>query len=134
MAFALEFLDDYKDAAIIRELQRIGWQCPGSILSITMFKKLSLRVSVSTVRRRFGSWEAALAKAGLAYRGPMITEKMKTQPRQELSCRSNSRPHLQGDPAMHGSRGGCEAHHRDDVSHRLRFLVFQRDPFSLGVC
>ena len=82
MPFALEFLDDYKDAAIIRELQRIGSQCPGSILSITMFKKLSPRVSVSTVRRRFGSWEAALAKAGLAYRGPMITEKIEDATRQ----------------------------------------------------
>ncbi len=78
--FERDFLDDYSDESLLDEMRRVASLLPGPVLSIELFDR-SARVSASTVRRRFGGWRNALAKAGLAhlYGGRTVSGKMKGQ-------------------------------------------------------
>lgn len=65
-SFALDFLPDYGDSAILEEMRRVAAAVGGSTLTVSEFSRHS-KVGVTTVRRRFGSWPAALESAGLAH-------------------------------------------------------------------
>src|ERR1035437_9650599 len=85
--FEINFLDDYTDESLLDEIRRVAAQSPGTSLSSDTFEQVSQRVSASTIRRRFGSWQIALTKAGLAhlYGGRKVSEKMKEQPAKRLT-------------------------------------------------
>jgi HNH endonuclease/Homing endonuclease associated repeat len=85
--FETNFLDDYSDASLLAEIKRVAALHAGPSLPITTFKKLSQRVSASTIRRRFGTWQIALAKAGFGhlYCGVAVSNKMKTQTAKRFS-------------------------------------------------
>jgi len=72
---------------LLDEIRRVAAQHSGPSLSSGTFEQLSQRVSVSTIRRRFGTWKNALSKAGLEhlYGGRKVSEKMKAQPAKRLS-------------------------------------------------
>jgi hypothetical protein len=86
--FEINFLDDYTDESVLDEIRRVAAQYSGSSsLSSGAFERLSQRVSVTTIRRRFGSWKNALSKAGVEhlYGGRKVSDKMKVQPAKRLS-------------------------------------------------
>ncbi len=76
MKFELDRLMDYDDGEILAEIRRVATLVPNGALSRTAFEEHS-RVSSKTVRRRFGTWEGALARAGLGerYSGKAVTQK-----------------------------------------------------------
>lgn len=78
-SFALDFLPDYSDSAILGELHRVASVVGGDTLTIADFSKHS-KVGVTTLRRRFGSWPDALKTAGLAhlYNRPAPARKSRT--------------------------------------------------------
>ena len=84
--FEINFLDDYTDESLLDEIRRVAESSPGTSLSSDTFEQVSQRVSASSVRRRFGSWQSALTKAGLAhlYCGRKVSEKMREQPAKRL--------------------------------------------------
>lgn len=55
----------FTDDELVDELRRVGRQLAGQPLIIEAFKPLG-RMNPETIRRRFGSWSAALEKAGLS--------------------------------------------------------------------
>lgn len=63
-AFALNRLYDYSDPSILDEVRRVASIAPDGALTTEVFKRHG-RVSLTTIRRRFGSWENALRAAGL---------------------------------------------------------------------
>jgi len=85
--FEINFLDDYTDESLLGEIRRVAARHSGSSLSCGAFERLSQRVSVSTIRRRFGTWKNALSKAGVEhlYGGRKVSNKMKVQPAKRLS-------------------------------------------------
>lgn len=66
MKFELDRLPDYSDEALLAELRRVANIAGTSKLTITEFAKHS-KAGVTTFRRRFGSWPAALEAAGLSH-------------------------------------------------------------------
>lgn len=86
--YQIDFLEEYTDEALLDELRRVASLLPeGSPLTQTAYEELSARVAYTTVRRRFGSWQAALQKAGLGelYIGQRVSQKMRDQPIKKLS-------------------------------------------------
>ena len=85
--FEINFLDDYTDESLLAEIRRVAAQHSGGSLTLKMFVQLSRRVSISTIRRRFGTWQNALAKAGLdhLYSGQKVSAKMRAQPVKRLT-------------------------------------------------
>src|ERR1039458_8303582 len=61
--FEINYLDNYTDESLLDEIRRVAAQSPGTSLSSDTFEQRSQRVSVSTIRRRFGGWQNALTKA-----------------------------------------------------------------------
>ncbi len=80
LKFELDRLAEYTDEALIAELRRVSEAIPGQALSLRAFERES-RVSVSTIRRRFGGWGAALQVASLGdrYDASTLTIKAKEQ-------------------------------------------------------
>ena len=76
MKFEIDRLIDYDDDEILAELKRVAAIAPVGTFSRRVFEQHS-RVSAKTVRRRFGSWEAALQQAQLQnrYSGAVVTQK-----------------------------------------------------------
>src|SRR6516165_2866461 len=66
MKFELDRLPEYTDDALLSELRRVADAVGPGRLTISAFSKCS-KVGVTTLRRRFGSWPAALQAAGLAH-------------------------------------------------------------------
>ena len=64
MQFQLQTLTEYSDEAILAELRRVVADLDGQRLTIARFDAKG-RVHSSTVRARFGSWPAALDRAGI---------------------------------------------------------------------
>lgn len=62
--FELKTLDDYSDEAILGEIKRVARLTDGQRLTQRTFLGLS-KVHVTTVRKRFGSWQKALDLAGI---------------------------------------------------------------------
>ena len=65
MKFELTTLDEYTDESLISELQRVAQDVKGQRLTQRKFDSLA-RVHSTTLRRRFGSWTAALDKANIS--------------------------------------------------------------------
>jgi hypothetical protein len=85
--FKTNFLDSYTDEALLEEIRRVAALAGTGPLTKTSFKKLSGRVSPTTIRRRLGEWREALEAAGVGhlYAGPAVTKKMKQQPARRMS-------------------------------------------------
>lgn len=62
--FELNTLDNYSDETLISEIKRVALLINGQRFTQKKFLELS-KVHVSTLRRRFGSWEKALELAGI---------------------------------------------------------------------
>ena len=62
--FQLTTLEDYSDDALLAELRRVATALGGQRLTQQRFLEYS-RVHTTTVRNRFGSWKAALDRAGI---------------------------------------------------------------------
>jgi len=62
--FELKTLDNYSDETILGEIKRVAHLIDGHRLTQRKFRELS-KVSVTTIRRRFGTWEHALDLAGI---------------------------------------------------------------------
>lgn len=79
MKFELSRLTDFSDDSLINELIRVS-KISNSILTQHEFK-IYAKVSCDVIRRRFGSWQDALTKAGLEnrYSGQIVSVKMKNQ-------------------------------------------------------
>lgn len=82
MKFELNRLPDYTDDTLLMEIRRVAQFLGEGSFTITKFSKLS-KVSLTTLRRRFGSWPSALEKAGLShlYNAPAPTNKLRTASR-----------------------------------------------------
>jgi len=65
MKFELTTLEEYSDDALITELRRVADSMHGRRLTRERFDSLA-RVHSSTLHKRFGSWAAALDKAGIS--------------------------------------------------------------------
>jgi hypothetical protein len=66
--FELSTLMEYTDEALLSELHRIAGLHKGATLTVKTFDSHGSRVHSSTLRKRFGSWRAALSAAGLLER------------------------------------------------------------------
>jgi AraC-like DNA-binding protein len=65
MPFELQTLEEYSDETLLAELRRVAEAMKGQRLTIERFNSLA-RVHSTTLRYRFGSWQAALDKAGIS--------------------------------------------------------------------
>lgn len=65
--FELSRLDNYDDASLLNELQRVASLVKSPVLTQSEFDRHS-KASASVIRRRFGGWARALALAGLGER------------------------------------------------------------------
>ena len=65
MKFELQTLEEYSDEALLAELHRVVEALNGQRLTLERFNSLA-RVHSTTLRYRFGSWQAALDKAGIS--------------------------------------------------------------------
>jgi hypothetical protein len=86
--YEIDFIPEYTDGALLNELRRIAALLPvGEPLTKAACRRYGLRVSVSTLCKRFGGWKEALEKAGLGhlYVGQPVSQKMKQQPAMKLS-------------------------------------------------
>jgi hypothetical protein len=63
--FELQTLVDYSDESLLAELRRVSSLLNGERLTLEKFDKLA-RVSSSTLRNRFGSWNNALDRANIS--------------------------------------------------------------------
>lgn len=66
MKFELDRLPNYSDEALLSELRRVAGIAGTSKLTVAEFSKHS-KTGITTLRRRFGSWPAALEAAGLSH-------------------------------------------------------------------
>lgn len=64
MIFELRTLEEYSDDALIAEVRRVAEELNGKRLTIERFDSIA-RVHSTTLRYRFGSWRAALDRAGI---------------------------------------------------------------------
>lgn len=81
MRFELSRLSTYDRDSMLAELRRVDALVPPELpLTGARFNEYA-RVDASTVKRRFGSWKAALEAAGLGgrYSGRSVTPKMQSQ-------------------------------------------------------
>lgn len=85
--YELNFLEDYGDDALLEEIRRVSKLVPGPFLTQREFSRFSGKVHHTTIRRRFGSWRAALDAAGEGnmYSGRHVSPKMKSQVARNLS-------------------------------------------------
>lgn len=84
--FELNRLLSYDDEALIAELKRVASLIKTPYITETAFDKVS-KASSSVIRRRFGGWQQALARAGIAerYSGTTVFRKMLAERRQTYS-------------------------------------------------
>lgn len=65
MKYELTTLEEYTDEALLAELRRVADALKGQRMTIERFNSMA-RVHSTTLRYRFGSWTAALDKAGIS--------------------------------------------------------------------
>ena len=72
-------LAEYSDSSLLDEIRRVAAHVGDGEFTVAKFQKLS-RVGTTTLRRRFGSWSAALSAAGLGhlYSAPAQATKSRT--------------------------------------------------------
>jgi Homing endonuclease associated repeat len=80
LGFEMNHLLSYDDDSLIEEIRRVAALAPGTRLTRNAFDRLS-RAASSIIVRRFGGWQSALDRAGLAgrYSGASVTGKMRRQ-------------------------------------------------------
>jgi hypothetical protein len=80
LRFEMNQLLSYDDESLIGEIRRVAALAPGTHLTRNAFDRLS-RAASSTIVRRFGGWQSALERAGLAgrYSGAPVSGKMRRQ-------------------------------------------------------
>ncbi len=86
--YEIDFFLDYSDESLLNELRRVAALLPaGGPLTKSACERNGLKVSISTVCKRFGGWKEALEKAGLRHRyvGQPVSQKMRHQPAMKLS-------------------------------------------------
>lgn len=66
-SFQLKRLSDYSDESLIRKIQRVAALIEGNFITAAEFSRYS-RVHTGTIYRHFGTFEKALAAAGLGHR------------------------------------------------------------------
>jgi hypothetical protein len=79
--FELESLTEYTDEAVLEEIRRVAQRHGDGPFTLAAFERLSPRVSANTIRRRFGTWKAAIDKAGL---GRLSQERFPTPYQEQL--------------------------------------------------
>ena len=86
MQFELDRLTEYTDEALLKEIIRVASFLGGKAITKKAFDMHS-RVSASTVQKRFGGWQEALGRAGIAerYVGGVVTEKQRAQTSRTMS-------------------------------------------------
>lgn len=84
--FQLKRLSDHSNEALIAEMKRVAAIVPAKVLTGREFTKHS-RVGPTTLRRRFGSWRAALEAARLAHRYNIdnVSPRLKKRPAKNVS-------------------------------------------------
>jgi hypothetical protein len=84
--FELSRLISYDDDALLGELRRVAGLIDSPYITQNAFDKLS-KASSSVIRRRFGGWQQALARAGLAdrYSGTLVSRRMIARASQTFS-------------------------------------------------
>ncbi len=65
MDYNVKQLSDYSDECLLNEIKRIAQKIGKDTMYYKEFKLAGGRVSGSVFKKRFGSWSAALKKAGL---------------------------------------------------------------------
>lgn len=80
MRFELRQLDDFDEASLMHELKRVATLMRDEAITREAFDARA-KVSSHTLIRRFGSWRAALERAGLAnrYSGRRVSARMRSQ-------------------------------------------------------
>jgi hypothetical protein len=86
MKFELKRLDDYSDDALLNEVRRVIKELGMDQVTRRDFDKVS-KVSSSTLRKKFGSWQKVLVRAGFAdlYSGKTVSDKMRQQASRKMS-------------------------------------------------
>jgi hypothetical protein len=80
MKFELQTLEEYSDETLIKELQRVSDAMNGERLTRKQFDSMA-RVHSSTLENHFGSWVAALDKAGIS---EVVAPRYKVLSREEV--------------------------------------------------
>lgn len=80
LRFEMDRLVSYDDASLLEEVRRAAATLPDGPITTDALRQVS-RVSISTLRRRFGGWRQTLDRAGLGdrYGGTKISTKMRDQ-------------------------------------------------------
>ena len=81
--FELRRLEIYDEDSLLTEIRRVAALIENPIISQAQFDRLS-KASSSVIRKRFGTWENALNRAGLAdrYSGTAVSRRMLAKARQ----------------------------------------------------
>jgi hypothetical protein len=84
--FELRRLESYNEAALVAEIQRVAALIATPHIAQAEFNRLA-KASSSAIRRRFGTWEKALDRAGLRHRysGAPVSKKLLAEGRQTFT-------------------------------------------------
>jgi hypothetical protein len=84
--FELRRLARYDDESLLREIQRVAGLIENHVITRSEFDRLA-KASSSVICKRFGTWEDALARAGLSgrYSGTEISQQMLAKARRIFS-------------------------------------------------
>lgn len=84
--FELRRLESYDEAALVAEIQRVAALIATAHIPQAEFNRLA-KASSSAIRRRFGTWERALDRAGLRHRysGAAVSKKLLAEGRRTLT-------------------------------------------------
>jgi 5-methylcytosine-specific restriction endonuclease McrA len=84
--FELRRLETYDEASLLAEIRRVAAMIQSPVIAQREFNRLS-KASSSVIRRRFGTWESALDKAGLAHRysGAPVSRRLLAQARRTFA-------------------------------------------------
>jgi len=61
--FELRRLETYEEKSLLAEIRRVGKLIENPLITQAQFNRIS-KASSSSIRKRFGTWESALARAG----------------------------------------------------------------------
>lgn len=114
MKFELETLQVYTDEALLDELCRVAAALNGERLTAARFNALA-RTSTTTLRTRFGSWQAALDLAGI---GEAVAPRYKVLTREDVL--GAIRDHVSESPSVPATRDAVAARLQVDANNITR--------------
>jgi len=84
--FEHDFLTDHSEEALLAEVRRVAEIVNKPTMTLADFERHA-RVSLSTVRRRFGDWRNILERAGIGnlYSGASVTHRMRSVKTRKMS-------------------------------------------------